>query len=349
MSFRILLLGFGNVGHNLVSLIDSRRDLLKKDFGLELSVVGVGTRSKGTIYKESGLELGSLLRSENFTGRVDSASQSGFSVGLAVEDLLSDGEYDLLVETTPFQIESGQPAFSFLEKALKREKHVVTSNKGPIFHYFHEIRELAFSKGVKCLFEGTVMAGTPLFSFASECLCGCEIQSFEGVVNGTSNYILGLMSNGSGFDDALLEARRRGYAEPDPVLDVDGWDSAVKASIVAQAVMGASYIPFEEMEVKGIRSVSPRMFEEAQRFGGSVRLVAGVERDNGAFRIRVRPSVLPSNHPLHSVSGVTNGALFLTDTLGEVCVTGAGAGSRETAYAVLRDIITVWKRREQKR
>lgn len=344
MSFRILLVGFGNVGRNLVSLIDSRRELLKDNLGIELSVAGVGTRTKGTVYNSKGVDLKSLIRTEKFTGRIDSISQAGSCVGLSVEDLLNDMEYDLLVETTPCQLETGQPAFSFIQKAMKRKKHVVTSNKGPIFHYFREIREMAEHNGVKCLFEGTVMAGTPLFSFAKECLCCSEILGFEGVLNGTSNYILGLMANGAGFDNALLEAKRRGYAEPDAVLDVDGWDSAVKASIVAQAVMGAPYISFDEMEIEGIRTAGSKMFEEAQRYGGSLRLLATVERKGDSFGIRVSPSVLPSNHPLHSVSGVTNGALFLTDTIGEVCVTGAGAGSRQTAYAVLRDIINVCKK-----
>lgn len=346
MATKILLVGFGNVGRSLVSLIISRKTMLLERFGIELSIVGVGTRSKGTIFSSEGLQLESLLKSETFTGRVDSPLLDKGSVGLPVEELLGDADYDILVETTPYDLESAQPALSFIETALKRGKDVVTSNKGPIFHNFREIEELAGLNGVKCLFEGAVMAGTPVFSFVNECLKGCEILGFEGILNGTSNYILGLMSNGTGFDDALLEARRRGYPEPEPVLDIDGWDSAVKASIIAQAVMKAPFIPFNKMEIHGIRSVSPRMFEEARRYGGSLKLLSSVELKEGEFFLNVHPAILPPNHPLHSVSGVTNGALFLTEDIGEVCITGAGAGARHTAYALLRDIITICDERK---
>jgi homoserine dehydrogenase len=346
MTTKILLVGFGNVGRSLVSLIISRKRMLLERYGIELSVAGVGTKSKGTIFSPEGLQLEHLLKSETFTGRVDSPLMDKGSVGLPVEELLGASDYDIMVETTPYDLESPQPALSFIEIALKRGKDVVTSNKGPIFHNFRELEDLAGQNGAKCLFEGAVMAGTPLFSFVKECLKGCEILGFEGILNGTSNYILGLMSNGTGFDDALQEARRRGYPEPDPVLDIDGWDAAVKASIIAQAVMKAPFIPFSKMEINGIRSVSPRMFEEARRYGGSLKLLTSVEVKEEEFFLNVHPAVLPPNHPLHSVSGVTNGALFLTEDLGEVCVTGAGAGAKHTAYALLRDIISICDERK---
>lgn len=343
MSVNILLIGFGNVGRSLAVLFDSKRTMLKRDFGIELSIVGVGTRSKGAVFKKEGFDIRELLRSDTFFGRFDSISGDSFD-STSVETLISETEYDIMVETTPYRLENGDPATSFIKTALERGKDVVTSNKGPLFYNFWEIMELARSHGARCLFEGTVMSGTPLFSFAHECLRGCKILGFEGILNGTSNYILGLMAKGAGFDDALFEAKRRGYAEQDASLDIEGWDSAVKASIIAQALMDAPFIPFSDMDISGIRLIKPKMFDEARRYGGSLKLVATIEMKKGCHAISVRPVVLPPNHPLHSLSGVTNGALFITDNIGEVCVTGAGAGASQTAYALFRDIVTICRR-----
>jgi len=340
MSAKILLIGFGNVGRSLISLIDDKRTMLKRDFGVELSVVGVGTRSSGGIFNSGGVSFRDLMKSDVFAGRLNSLSDD-VGVNASIDELIDKAEYDIMVETTPYRLDNGDSGPFFIESALRRGKHVVTSNKGPLFYRFGNISELARANGVRCLFEGAVMSGTPLFSFVHECLRGCKILGFEGVLNGTSNYILSLMSKGTGFDDALFEAKRRGYAESDPSLDIEGWDSAVKASIIAQALMEAPFIPLSDMDIQGIRSVKPKMFDEARRYGGSLKLIAAVEKREGRNLISVRPAVLPPNHPLHSISGITNGALFITDSIGEVCVTGAGAGARQTAYAIFRDIVTI--------
>lgn len=341
MDLRIFLVGFGNVGRAFSALLDERRSSIFCSSEMNLKLAAVATRSKGTAFHVKELEISALLESERITGRVDSSGQKGISVGIPVLDMIKELDFDVLVECSSPDLERGEPATSYISAALDRGKAVVTSNKGPLFHNYHSLRETASRRNARFLFEGTVMTGTPVFSLFRRCLTGSRILRIEGVLNGTSNFLLDMMKRGSGFERALLEVQRRAYSEPDPFLDVDGWDSASKASILAQVLMNAPYIPFSGMSIEGIRSLDPELFARADRMAGSVRLLCRVEKQGDSHIISVKPEILPSNHPLSSVSGVTNGVLFMTDTIGEICITGAGAGPLLTAHALLMDILSL--------
>ena len=341
MELKIFLAGFGNVGRAFTALIGEKGTELLGSYGLDLKLVGVATRSKGTAFNERSLDIPRLLASEKLTGRVDSSAQEGVSVGMPASAMIQNLDYDLLVECTSADLYKGEPSSSYMMETLRRGRHVVTSNKGPLFYNYHNLQKVALAKGAEFLFEGTVMTGTPVFSLFQRCLRGSRVLNIEGVLNGTSNFILEMMRRGSSFEKALMEVQRRGYAEPDPSLDVDGWDSASKASILAQVLMGAPFTPFSDIQVEGVRSIDPDLFLQAERIGGSVRLVCRVEKREGFHSISVRPEILPSNHPLCSISGITNGILFMTDSLGEVCISGAGAGPFQTAQAILMDILSL--------
>jgi len=337
LPLRILLLGFGNVGRAFCELFAERRPWLYSRFGIEGEIVGIGTRTRGCLYDPSGLPLQQILRQEASTGRLDNV-MTGKSFSSA-RDLLEYADYDMLVECTTTNISEPKAAFGFMRTAMDRGAAVVTSNKGPLFLSYGQLRDLAKNRGVPFLFEATVLAGTPFFSFVRHCLQGTRILSCEGVVNGTCNYILDLMAQGSSFDEALLDARRKGYAEVEPLFDVEGADSAVKAAIIAQVLMGSPPVSLSDVQVEGIRNVSGAMIREARRSGGNVRLVARVEAAEKAARITVKPEVLSGSHPLSNVNGAANGVLFVTDTLGEVFVAGGGTGPKQTAYALFRDVI----------
>ncbi|MFP4482520.1 MAG: homoserine dehydrogenase [Thermovirgaceae bacterium] len=334
---RILLLGFGNVGKAFCELFAERRPWLRSRFGIEGEIVGIGTRTRGCLYDPSGLSLEDVLRYEASTGHLDSGmDRKSFR---SAKDLLELADYDMLVECTTTNIAQPKAAFEFMRTAIDRGAAVVTSNKGPLFLSYRQLEELARKRGVPFLFEATVLAGTPFFSFVRHCLQGTRILSCEGVVNGTCNYILDLMAQGSSFDEALLDARRKGYAEPEPFFDVEGTDSAVKAAIIAQVLMGAPPVSLEDVHVEGIRSVSGAMIRKARRSGGNVRLVARVEAAGKEARITVKPEVLPGSHPLSNVNGAANGVLFVTDALGDVFVAGGGTGPKQTAFALYRDVV----------
>ena len=338
MKLTILLLGFGNVGREFCTLLERKRYVLASEFDCSIQINSIATRRRGNVYSPEGLDISSILKVEEMTGRIDGGVVSH---PLPLDDLIVNGVYDVLVDTTFSSLETGEPARTYMEKALLRGKSVVTCNKSPVALWYHQLSSLAREKGCFFLFEGTVMCGTPLFSLVRHGLPASQVLSFEGVLNGTCNYILELMRQGSTLDDALLDAQRRGYAEPDPSIDIDGWDSAYKAMIVAQAIMGAPRFTREMVSVKGIRDVTPEMLSKTRTRGGVVRLLSKIDKQGGACHIEVAPTPLPANHPLVTLYGVTNGALFCTDTMGEICIEGAGAGSRPAAFALLRDVLAV--------
>ncbi|ADE56432.1 MULTISPECIES: homoserine dehydrogenase [Aminobacterium] len=341
MKISVLLLGFGNVGREFCSLLERKGDKIFSEYGCTIQIKGISTQRRGNLYSEEGLHMPSVFRAEEETGRIDCLRSNGLYISPTLEDLLNNGDYHILVDTTFSSLETGEPARTYMEKALSRGKSVVTCNKSPVFLWYHSLSSLARERGAKFLFEGTVMCGTPLFSLFRHGLPATEVLSFEGVLNGTCNYILELMRQGSTLDDALLDAQRRGYAEPDPSVDIDGWDSAYKAMIVAQAIMGAPRLTKDMIEVRGIREVTPEMLNMTRIKGGVVRLLSKIERKQNSFKIEVAPTALPANHPLVTLYGVTNGAVLCTDTMGEICIEGAGAGSRFAAFALLQDVLSI--------
>jgi homoserine dehydrogenase len=334
---KILLLGFGNVGRSFCELVEARSGLLYDSFGLECRFTGIATRSRGCVADPEGIDVKAMIRRESELGRIDEGKQCAGS--LTASEMVSGLDYDLLAVCTSTTVKSPEVPTAYIRGALERGKDVITSNKGPLFLAFGELRDLAARCGAHFMYEAAVMGGTPFFSFAGHCLKGSRIIACEGVMNTTTNYMLDLMVAGSSFDDALLDARRKGLAEADPTFDIEGWDSAVKASIIAQALMGAPPVPLDSLDVEGIAQINPGLLLEASRSGGAVRLISRVESEGGAVSITVRPEVLPASNPLSRVHGATNGVLFLTDTLGEIFVAGGGIGPRHTAYSMLRDLI----------
>jgi homoserine dehydrogenase len=330
----ILLLGLGNVARAFCELVENKSALLKKKHGIDCRFVGIATRTRGSVVIPDGISVRELLDREASTGRLSSGTQSD-----TASSMVADMDYDLLVVCTSTTVRSPEVPMAYIRGALNRGINVITSNKGPLFLAAGELCDLARKKRARFLFEAAVMGGTPFFSFVRHCLGGSRIISCEGVMNTTSNYILDLMRGGSSFDDALLDARRKGFAEADPTFDVEGWDSAVKGSIIAQVLMNSSPVPLESMDIEGITQVSPGLLFETARSGGAVRLLTKIDSESGRVSVSVGPEVLPDSNPLSRVHGATNGVLFVTDTLGEVFVAGGGVGPMHTAYSLLRDLI----------
>ena len=184
------------------------------------------------------------------------------------------------------------------------------------------------------------MSGTPLIELAQHGLAGAAINRIEGILNGTTNYMLTRMENGASYEEALIEAQELGYAETDPSGDVDGWDAAVKVSILAKALFGVD-LPIDQVDRTGISGISSEDIQAADKKGERIRLIATIENHGDSIRGSVKPLSLPLTHPLSQVQGVMNAACLTTDTLGPVTLIGAGAGGRETAQALLADILNI--------
>jgi homoserine dehydrogenase len=217
---------------------------------------------------------------------------------------------------------------------------VITTNKGPIALFYRELSDLARRTGRFLKFEGTVLSGTPAINLSSLSLAGADIREIRGIVNGTTNYILTQMDMGKGYDEALLEAQRLGYAEAKPDADVEGWDALAKIVILADVVMGGE-LKVSDVEREGIRGITPAQIGDARLEHKRYKLIARAWREAGRIRARVAPEKIGEEDLLFHISGVANGIEFLTDVLSRVAIIGPGAGRRETGFALLNDLLSI--------
>jgi homoserine dehydrogenase len=289
------------------------------------------------LYDPDGLSLQTLLEGAK-AGDLTSvqAAQKGWSV----ETMLEQADADTLVEASFTNLQTGEPAISYVRKALTLGRHVVTTNKGPIALHFHELGTLAQEHGVSIGFEGTVMSGTPAMTLGIDLLTAAGIQKVQGILNGTTNFILSQMETGKGYEDALAEAQALGYAEADPTGDVEGFDAAGKVVILSNLVMGAK-ITMKDVDRKGITQLIPQDIQTAKEQGKRWKLIGAVENVGGQIKASVQPTALPVEHPLANVGGATNAITYTTRLLGDVTLIGAGAGRLETGYALISDLLAI--------
>ena len=336
MTWNIALAGCGTVGKALLELLHEKREMLKNRFHFEYNVSLISARSKGVLLDAAGLNLCDVLSalSEKNSLRAFPQSSGSFS------ELVTESKANILVETTPTNLKTAQPGLEHITTALNQGIHVVTANKGPIALHFSALQALAEARRVQLHYEGTVMSGTPLIELARHGLAGAAINRIEGILNGTTNYMLTRMESGADYEEALKEAQELGYAETDPSGDVDGWDAAVKVSILAKVLFGAD-LPVDQIDRTGISGVTGEDIRAAEKKGERIRLIASIENNEDNIKGSVKPLSLPLAHPLSQVQGVMNAVCLTTDTLGPVTLIGAGAGGRETAQALLADILNI--------
>jgi homoserine dehydrogenase len=243
----------------------------------------------------------------------------------------------VLVEITPLEPRTGQPATRHVRQALGRGLHVITANKGPVAFALRPLQSLAARKGRLFLHEGAVMDGTPVFNLVARCLRGAQITSFRGTLNSTTNLVLSRIEQGRSREAAVREAQALGIAEADPANDLDGWDAAVKGCVLANALMGAAVEPAQARR-RGIGGVSARGVRGALAAGFRTRLVVRGQRTRGRVQVRVAPERIPLGDPL-SGSGPDAALVLATDLMGEIGVFERGATLDQTAYALLSDLL----------
>ncbi len=337
MKIRIGLIGFGDVGQGFTSLLRDKAPEILRQRGVELSLCFISGRSKGSVFIPQGIPLEKALEIFASGGTLDVVP------GRRAEDpreLLRQKAVDVLAETTPTNLETGEPGLSHIREALEEGISVTTTNKGPIALAWEELSSLAKARGAELLCEGTVLSGTPAINFVTRSLAGCSVREVTGIFNGTTNYMLSRMEEGKEYAEALREAQELGYAESDPTADVDGWDAAVKAVILGKILFGAP-LKIRDISRKGIRDVSGEEVREARKNGKALRLLGRVKRTPSGVTGEVAPELLEEAHPLARIGGASNALVVSTDVLGEISVTGPGAGRRETGQALLVDILAL--------
>jgi homoserine dehydrogenase len=331
---RIILVGYGVIGKSVSSILARRYSEKVADYGFNPKIVAIADID-GAVVNPRGLSPEKLeaIRQRGFPISAD--SEFG-RPGMPALDVIESVEAEVVVEVTPVNIKTAEPALSHITKAFKTGKHVVTTNKGPLALAMPALTELAEYNNVCFRFSGTVGGGTPMLEFAKRCLAGDRILTIRGILNGTTNYILTEMSqNRVSFDQALASAQKLGYAEREPSMDVDGFDAACKVVILANWIMNKK-ITLRDVERTGVRDVSLQALDEASKRGNAVKLIGAI--DGG--KPSVKPTEITKTSPL-CVSGVLNAVTFSCELAGEQTLVGRGAGGPETAGAVLRDLLAI--------
>lgn len=337
--YNIALIGFGGVNRALAELIAAKNQLWERDLGFRLNIVAVSDLYLGSVISPNGLDARTLVEAKFEKGGF--GQLSGASAEFDNETIIKTAPADIVVEATFTNPKDGEPAVSHCRWALETGKHVVTTNKGPVAIEAQALKALAQAKGVRFEYEGAVMSGTPVIRMAEKTLAGAELKGFEGILNGTSNFVLGRMEAGLDFASAVKEAQELGYAEADPSADVEGFDVRLKVVILANELLGANLKP-EDVSCKGISGLSASDIEDAAQANSRWKLIgAAVRNDDGSVTGSVAPRRLSLDHPLAGVNGATNAVSLDTELLGAVTITGPGAGRIETAYALLSDIVAI--------
>ncbi|MCP4900467.1 MAG: homoserine dehydrogenase [bacterium] len=338
---RLLFIGFGTVGQGLAELLIEKKEQLAADHGFNWTVVGICDPLKGSLYDPQGLDLKAALTA---AAAGESLSNWSSACDWDAEKMIAEADADVMLEATYTDIKTGQPATGYVRAAIERGMSVTTTNKGPLALHARELVELADSKGVHFLYEGTVMSGTPLLNLVRETLTGCEVREMKGILNGTTNYILSEMEGGLSYADALDQAQKLGYAEAVPDADVLGWDALAKVTILANVVFGGALSP-SDSPCEGITEITADDIEKAKANDQRYKLIGRVWRDGDAVRASVGPQLVEMSHPLAGVMGATNAMTVTTDALGDVTVVGPGAGRVETGYSMLVDLLHIGRMR----
>jgi len=330
---RIILVGFGVVGKGITTILTRKYAERVKDYGFNPKIVAIADID-GAVINPRGLSP-QKLEALKQTRPISSDPEFGHPEMSAI-DVIESVEAEVVVEVTPVNIKNAEPALSHITNAFKRGKHVVTTNKGPLALAMPALTELADYNNVYLRFSGTVGGGTPMLEFAKRCLAGDKILAIRGILNGTTNYILTEMSQRRvTFQEALTNAQKLGYAEREPSMDIDGFDTACKVVILANWILNKK-ITLKDVDRTGIREVSLRALDDASKKGNTIKLVGSIDDDGST----VKPTEIPINNPL-CVSGVLNAVTFFTEYAGEQTLVGRGAGGMETASAVLRDLLDI--------
>jgi homoserine dehydrogenase len=343
MHYNIALIGFGGVNRALANIIATDSEKFYYDMGFNLRIVAVSDMFLGSVYSPEGIDLDLLTILPAAQGAC--AKLPNGKATADNDDIIKNSNADIVVEATVTDSMTGQPATSHCRWALSAGKHVSTTNKGPLAFAEKELMALALKNNVSFEYEGVVMSGTPVLRFADKLLKGSEINKFAGIVNGTANYVLGLVEQGYTFADAITSAQQQGYAEADPSADIEGKDVMLKVIVLANRLWDAN-LTQENVQCQGITGLTETMVKQAAAEGCHWKLLGKASKqEDGSIVASVSPEKLSIVHPLAGISGAVNAITFTSGMLGDVTVSGPGAGRVETAYAILSDIIAIHQRK----
>jgi homoserine dehydrogenase len=313
------MLGYGNAGRAFKSLLEEKADALAEVYDTSFEFVSIVTKSKGDL-------LGSPT---------DTAM-----------DVAVNADYDVLIELTPLNILTGEPAISHIEAALTRGKDVITANKGPIAHDYKRLSKLARQNGCAFYFETTVMDGTPIFNLMHDTLKFCKVTEVSGILNSTTNYILEEMEKGLPMAQIMEKGRELGFVEADPLMDIEGYDSAGKITALLNVLMDADLTP-DQIDRKGIEDINYKDIKEAADKGCKIKLVCKGWREHGKVYGKVAPEQVPLTHLYATINGTSSILSITTDLMGKLTIIEDEPEILQTAYGVFSDLVRIVEGQEE--
>lgn len=316
----IALIGYGGVGRAFAGLLAS------KQAQFPFRIAGIHTARHGTAIARQGLPIEAAFGPPS----------------PSVEAFLDAVPAEVVVELTPLNPESGEPAISHIRAAFSRGRHVITANKGPIAFSYRALAEEAARAGVLFRFESIVMDGAPVFNMVRQNLPGVKVLGFFGALNSTSKIVIEAMREGHTMEEGIAAARRLGITEADASFDIDGWDSAAKTAALANVLMDAGVTP-RDVDRRGVGKLTPDRLEELARKRKTVCLVSRARMTDSGLRLRVRAEVLEETDPLASVRGTSNLLFVETDLMGTLGTISISPGVGQTAYGVFSDLVDIAK------
>ncbi len=320
-SIKVAILGFGTVGEGVYKTISTHQAKLTEVLGKKVEVAAILIKNK---QKDRGIAKG-ILVTDDF------------------EEILALEQLDVVVEAIVGQ----QPGFTYLQKAIEKGCHIITANKEMFAVHGNELQSLARRKGVSIGFEATVAGGVPVIQTLKQLLNINQIKKIEGILNGTSNYILSEMrTNSLSFAEALKAAQEKGYAEADPTNDVEGYDAFYKLMVLSELAFGGKPA-WEDVPREGITDINEEQIKGAEKLGLRFKLIASIQLTGGKITGSVRPTLVSESHPLFNIEGVENSVSIEGDIVGRITLQGPGAGMLPTASAVIEDLIHVMRGTDQ--
>ena len=317
-SAKIGLLGFGNVGGGTYKILTENKDIIEERIGVSPEVVKILARSKGK-------------------KRFCEAPESIMTVD--PDEILNNEDIDIVVE----MLGGIEPATSFMLQAMKNGKHVISANKAAIAANYDELVKTAKENNVEFLFEASVAGGIPVLTAITNALQANKFVEVMGILNGTTNYILTKMTEeGLAYEDVLMDAQEKGFAEADPTADVEGIDAANKLSIL-MALCFDKYVAPDQIPTTGISKITADDIKAATEAGKKIKLIGRAVLKDGEVEYSVQPLHLDASHPLAGVSNEFNAVYITGDMVGELMFYGRGAGPLPTGSAVCGDILSIMK------
>lgn len=310
---KLAMLGYGNAGKAFKSLLEDKSEALAKAYDTSFEFVSIVTKSRGDL--------------------LGSPADSALDVAKRVD-------YDVLIELTPLNILTGEPAISHIEAALNRGKDVITANKGPIAHAYKRLAKLAEQNGCAFYYETTVMDGTPVFNLVHDTLKFCTVTEVGGILNSTTNFILEEMEKGLPMEQIMEEGRAQGFVEADPSMDIEGFDSAGKLTALINVLMDGDMTP-DQIDRQGIQDVTYEDIRAAAAQGCKLKLVCQAWREQGKVCGRVAPEPIPLNHLYATINGTSSILSITTDLMGKLTIIEEAPEILQTAYGVFSDLVRI--------